>query len=317
MKKFLKVVIFIVVGIWVIGKFAPDKPEGGGQTASNTTSRVTATETRVAAAPARTCAVGQPASGNVVAVTKDYDLRKTPSASGEKIKNQKASAAIGKTMYHQIDSSTTVRHLCVDGDWSEIRIVTPEWLNFVQGWVPNNVLRGIERTASGVRLYVESDFYWDNDTSRYKPQIVAVVNKIAQQHAGCATLDTGTVAKSSSRSKPNDPVFFVTCNPSSGVPFNVWFRHTDADKTFTALKPISRGDAILACEQAAKSAATHPSTVDFSRFMDVSYMAREDGRVALDSSFSAKNSFNLELKFKIRCLFDGNTLIESNVVEAN
>ncbi|MER8646698.1 hypothetical protein [Mesorhizobium sp. M1252] len=155
-----------------------------------------------------------------------FEPRTTPSKSGDRIKNQKASTILGSVHYHEIDSSTTVKQLCAHGDWSEVQIVTPEWLTFVKGWVPNEVLRGIERTGSGIRVYVESDFIWDDDTSKFKLQIIAAANRIAQNQAGCANLDTGTVSLSPSRSKPGDPVFFITCS-RSGTPFNVWFRPSD------------------------------------------------------------------------------------------
>ena len=316
MKKLFYGIALILVAAWVIGKLSPDTSENSSDSASGIGPATSVNASSPAASQKAACDVGSPASGAVVAVTGDYELRTTPSESGARIKNEKASSILKKTLYHRIDSSTTVKQTCVDGDWSEVQIVTPEWLTFVRGWVPNNVLRDIERTAGGTRVYVEEDFFWDRDTSKYKKQIVAVTNKIAREHTGCAILDAGTIALSPSRSKPKDPVFFVTCNPSSGVPFNVWFRPSDSSKTFAAVKPISRGDATIACEQAAKAAATHPSTVDFSTFLDVAYSAREDGRVALDSSFTAKNSFNLELKYRIRCVFDGQTLIESSIAEA-
>lgn len=264
--------------------------------------------------PGPTCAVGTPASGDIVAVKKTFHPRKTPSMSGLSIRNEKASSALGRAHFHQIDNSTTVKHLCVDGDWSEIKIATPAWLTFVQGWVPTDVLRGIERTASGQRVYVAEDFIWDRDTGRYKPEIVTIVNRIAQEHKGCSTIDTASIAQSPSRSKHGDPVYFVTC----GTSFNVYFRISDAedDKAFAAPQAISQADAVLACEQAARSAAVHPSTVDFSRIVDVSYSARDDGWVSLDSSFTAKNGFNLKLRYRIRCLFDVNYLVESSIVEA-
>lgn len=265
--------------------------------------------------PGPTCAVGTPASGDVVAVKKAFHPRKTPAMSGLSIRNEKASSALGRVHFHQIDHSVTVRHLCEEGDWSEIKIVTPEWLTHVQGWVPTDVLRVIKRTASGQRIYVEDDFIWDRDTGRYKPEITTIVNRIAQEHKGCSTIDTASVAQSPSRSKPGDPVFFVTC----GTSFNVYFRIADAKdvNAFTAPQAISQADAVLACERAAKSAAVHPSTVDFSRIMDVSYSARDDGWVSLDSSFTAKNGFNLKLKYRIRCLFDVDRMVESSIVEAS
>lgn len=310
MKKLLGLVaIALIVGLL----FGGDDEEATPSSASVTHERVIR---KVLHKPSPACEIGQPGSGDVIAVTGEYHPRQTPSEDGAPIKNEKASRIFKSVQYHQIDSSTTVRQLCVQRDWSKVQIVEPDWLTFVKGWVPNKVLRGIQRTADGGRVYVEADFYWDDDTSKFKPQIVRLVNEISHEHAGCSSVGTSSVALSPSRSKPNDPVFFVTCNPSSGAPFNVWFRPSDAGKAFTATTPISESDAVIACEQAAKAAATHPSTVDFSRIMDVAYSARQDGRVALDSTFTAKNAFNLELRYRIRCLFDGKAMVESTVVEA-
>jgi hypothetical protein len=271
MKTVIKVGAFILAAVWILGALLGQSSETSGERVA------VAAEQK---APVSSCEIGSPADGGVVAVTGEYDLRATPSDKGKKIKNEKASAALGETHYHAIDFSTTVRQLCAEGDWSEVQIVTPDWLTHVRGWVPNKVLRGIERTASGTRVYVESDFYWDKDTSKYKKQIVTIVNKIAQEHDGCAELDTATVVLSPTKSKPKKPIFSVTCKPAGKNMFNVSFSPSDTGKTFTAPASIAKADAILACEKAAKSAATHPSTVDFSRVMDVSFRA-DMGRAAL------------------------------------
>ncbi|TPW25854.1 hypothetical protein [Pararhizobium mangrovi] len=263
------------------------------------------------------CETGQPASGKIVAVTGSYDLRKIPAKNGSRIKNQKASRILKTVQYHQIDSSTSVKQICTNGKWSKVQIVKPEWLTFVKGWVPNHVLRGIEHSTDGRRKYTKDDFYWNDNTSPYKSQIVSIVNKISRENSGCASIDAATVSRSPSKSKPSDPVFFVTCTPSSKRAFNVWFKPSDIDKTFLATPAIDKGDATLACERAAKDAATHPSTVNFSRFLDVVYSSGQDGRASLDSSFTAKNSIGLKLRYHIRCLFDGNTLIEKNIGETD
>lgn len=310
MKKAIKVIIFIVAAVWIFGKLF-----GTSHQFETVVAGAVGSSTKISPS-ASSCEIGSPADGGVVAVTGEFYPRTTPSDKGDKIKNEKASAALGETHYHQIDFSTTVRQLCAEGDWSEIQIVTPDWLTHVKGWVPNKVLRGIERTASGTRVYVESDFYWDKDASKYKKQIVTIVNKIAQEHKGCSDLDAATVFLSPTKSKQKKPVFSVTCKPSGANMFNVSFSPSDTGKTFTAPAAIGQGDAVLACERAAKAAAAHPSTVDFSRFMDVSFRADMDGSAILQSSFTAKNGFNLELKYKIQCLFEGGTLTESNIVEA-
>lgn len=263
------------------------------------------------------CGDGGIAFGDVVAVNGEFALHETPSLDAPKIRNEKASLALGKDHFHKIDNSTTVRRLCVQSDWTEIQIVTPDWLTFVKGWVRNSALREIELTGDGARMYVEADFYWDDDTSKYKAKIIAVVNKIARENAKCVPIDPSSVAKSPSRSKPNDPVFFVTCGSGADV-FNVWFRPKDADagEVFAAREPLAKNAAADSCEMAAKQAAAHPSTVSFSRVWDLAYMPHASGRARVVSSFTAKNALNLELKYRIDCLFEGATLIEVNIAES-
>ncbi len=264
----------------------------------------------IAATEAKRCG-----TGTIMAVLDNYELRKDPTDTAERIINQKATEALGETHYQSIDKSTSLKIMGCSAEWTQVQITEPSWLTSIGGWVPSKVLRTIETTSDGARVYVESDLYWDNDTAKYKTQIVTMINKISRENDGCKTIDPSSIAKSVSRSKRNDPVFFVTCGEGSEI-FNVWFKPTDVTTTMTATLPIAQGDAVLACEQAAKAKAAHPSTVDFSRFLDVAYSARPDGRVSLTSSFSAKNSFNLELTFNIRCLFDGNAMIEASVSEA-
>lgn len=263
------------------------------------------------------CGKGGLVLWDIVAISGKHDLMTSPSASAPKVKNEKASRALGKDHFHQIDSSTTVRRLCAQAKWTEVQIVTPKWLAHVKGWVPNGKLREIKRSASGNRIYVENDFFWDKDTSLFKPQIVAVVNHIARDNQKCGQIDTSSVAKSLSRSKTGDPVFFATCGEGYNV-FNVWFRPSDAKdgKSFMAKEPLEQSVAVDACEKTAKQAATHPSTVKFSRIWDLAYMPHVSGRARVVSTFTAKNSLNLELKFRIKCLFDGPHLIEFNIMES-
>lgn len=262
------------------------------------------------------CGEGGLVLDDVVAVSGETYLLKEPKEKAARIKNLKASESLGSTHYHQIDKSTTVRRLCSQPDWTEVQFVTPDWLTDIHGWVPSRVLRTIGQQANGSRLYVAEDFSWDKDTKRVKAAIVTVVNKIARDNANCTTIDTGSLSLSPSRSKPNDPVFFITCESGAEV-FNVWFRPRDAKDatTFAAKTPLDRNAATGACERAAKDAATHPSTVSFSRVWDFAYMPHVSGRARVVSSFTARNAFNLELKYRIDCLFDGSSLIETLINE--
>lgn len=166
--------------------------------------------------------------------------------------------------------------------------------------------------------YVEAEFYWDDDTSAYKPQLVAAVNRIVRENDNCLTVDTGTLSKSVDRGTAANPVYFITCNGPDDLPFNVWFERYDATTrtSFATAHNIGQGEAVLACERAAKRAATNPQTVDFSKIMDVSYKPFPNGSTRLSSSFTAKNAFGVEGKYTIECFFVGQKLTETAVNEA-
>ena len=251
-----------------------------------------------------------------VTVSESFEVRTGPSNTKSRLKNEKASEMLGGTHYHVVDNSTVLAVKCSDKDWSEVQVVEPDWLNDVRGWIPNKIIREIATDESGKRVFVSDDFMWDKNSSPYKSKIVSAVNKISRDNSRCSKIDPASMAKSSSKSKPGAPVFFVTCN--SGIDaFNVWFEPSDVEqgRTFSATQNIGQSAAVAACEQAAKNASTHPSTVEFSKFMDLSFHALASGRSRVLSTFQAKNAFNLEIKHRISCLFEGGDLIETLISE--
>jgi len=80
----------------------------------------------------------------------------------------------------------------------------------------------VTRSSARTRTYSERDFIWDSVTSKYKSDIVAGVNRVAKEVRECKSIDTSSAYVSSSRSTPNQPVFFVTCNDRRSA-FNVFF----------------------------------------------------------------------------------------------
>lgn len=95
----------------------------------------------------------------------------------------------------------------------------------------------------------------------------------------------------------------------------VWMSGTTLLAAPGAKDMFTESDGLVACMQAAKSASAHPSTVEFSTSA-VSYSLAKDGTIILTSFFTARNSYNLELKYRIRCLFDGKKLVGTRINEA-
>ena len=175
-----------------------------------------------------------------------------------------------------------------------------------------------EGQSRSTRTFAEDEFYWDKYNNTHKDVIVKGANKVYRENSRCHTLDPGSAGVSTSKGTKENPVFFVGCTTKDGLPFNVFFSKSDveADKSMAAAAHINRGDALIACRNYAKANAMHPSTVDFSTFMDLGTTEFPNGRTRVDSSFTAKNSFNMEAKFSISCTFEGGRLIEGNIYEA-
>ena len=175
----------------------------------------------------------------------------------------------------------------------------------------------INRKEKAEVAFTEADFYWDKKTRAYKKTIIAGVNKIHRENARCKTIDPGSAYISSNKGTRSDPVFYVTCGTGAGT-FNAFFSKSEIEKgtTMAAAKHIDRNRAIDLCEAYAKENSTHPSAVSFSRIMDLAVTEHPNGRTTVFSSFTAKNSFNLKLKYNIRCLCDANGLMEGHISEA-
>ena len=246
------------------------------------------------------------------------NVRKGPGTEHEKIVNQKATSMLKTTIYISIDNSNTVIEECSQGDWSKIRVTDPDYLSSShRGWVASKFLRGKKTDSTGTEVFTEADFTFDGKTRPYKDVIMVGVNKVHRENSRCKDIDPSSAYISSSKGTKSDPVFYVTCGKDLKV-FNVFFSKSEVEKDmkFVEKKHITRSRAIELCENYAKSKATHPSTLDFSRFMDLSVLETPNGRTRVTSTFTAKNSFNLELEHNISCLLNSNGLIEASISEA-
>ncbi|MCF3628211.1 SH3 domain-containing protein [Thalassospiraceae bacterium LMO-SO8] len=308
MKTVFGIVLILFAGFFLFGLFGSDD--------ENEKNQVVQIQPSLAAS--QRCADAKDTGVEYGITGSGINIREGPGTSYDKVINKKATQTLGKTHYVQVDYTVTVLEVCQKGGWSYVEVVKPDWLKEShRGWVASRFLRGQRRDTAGIRVFTEEDFIWDKNTSPYKGTIITGVNKIHRENERCKEIDPASAYLSDSRSTPDRPVFFVTCGAGTKA-FNVWFSEEDlkSGKAFKAARHISQSIAIQLCEQYARQVATHPNTVDFSRVLDLAINEHANGRTAVHSTFSAKNSFNLEIKFRIRCLLDATGLIEATVNEA-
>lgn len=244
-------------------------------------------------------------------------LRAAPKRDSAKLINERATAAFKETHYLTIDSSVVVNEECSESGWSRVRVVQPESLSGTHiGWIKSDVLRTSPRNADGKEVFSETDFTWDKGTSPYKKVIVAGVNRIHQQNQRCRSVDTASIAKSTSKGSAADPVFYVTCRDGSDS-FNAFFSKSEVEKNASMDGGhIPREKAVNLCEAYVRASATHPSTVDFSKVMSLQVVEHPNGRTTVNSTFTAKNGYGVEAKYNVSCMLDKSGAIEGNIAEA-
>lgn len=112
------------------------------------------------------------------------------------------------------------------------------------------------------------------------------------------------------------PKFLVGCtDDGDGRSFEFTAADATNGRSFAPVAPLEKIDAYHACEEGVRARTNHPSSVDMS-LMGVDYRSDNDGRVELRTTFKAKNSFNLTVRFDVACYFNGPALSEIMVSEA-
>ncbi|PQV53405.1 hypothetical protein [Paraburkholderia sp. BL21I4N1] len=264
------------------------------------------------------CGSGSTTTGKSYSVNgQNILLLAAPKAGAAKLVNEKATSIMHTTQYMAIDNSVTVNEQCTQGPWSRVQVTDPDFLSVTHiGWVPSSALRKPQVDASGQRVFTEADFQFDKATLPYKKVIIDGVNRIHRENDRCSDIDPSSAYLSSNSTQAN-PTFYVTCGKGTQV-FNVFFTPRDvaSGKKFEAPRNVDHTQAVAMCEAYAKSHATHPSTVDFSRVLDVAVSDGANGNTRVTSTFTAKNGYNLKLKYNIACLVNTSGLIEATISEA-
>lgn len=178
------------------------------------------------------------------------------------------------------------------------------------------LMASVSFASAAGQKFTDADFYWDAGTKDHKRLIIAAVNRLHREDARCRdVIHAGTASKSVTRSKAaNRPVFFVLCGEGHDT-VTVHFDELSVKATAPLSAPVhvDQSAAVQFCEDYAKSRAVRPSTVSFSRFLDIAVAEHPNGRTTVFSSFTAKNNVDVELNYTIRCLIDRSGIIEGHI----
>lgn len=169
-----------------------------------------------------------------------------------------------------------------------------------------------------IKQYAEDDFYWDKNTKPHKDVIMRGAHKVLKENDRCFDIDPGTVDVSMNRGTKDNPHFYIYCKDASGETFIAYWAKSDVtnNEKLAALKNIDHGQANKLCKEAVIKDANHPSTVDYS-MLNAGFKDWPNGRTRVETTFKAKNSYGLEIKHNVSCLFEGGVIIDLQIKEAN
>ena len=269
-------------------------------------------------APKIECKTGMPISGRFF-ITKDGTAFRT----GAGVKYEKVTAAIigaigsKNTVKLELSSDYVLEGLCETQELLQGKIVEfgGSASNGETGWVQKKFTssqpsENYKNMKADMAVGLEIDFNIFKELSQKERQILRKGSlKILQDEPNCAKVTGGYRAAKKGR-------YYVTCDSRNNEPpFNVWFTSKDVSsgENLAAPTPFPEDQSNMACWDAIRSNASHPSTVDIHSFAGhESYLSKTGtAERVIIQNFSAKNGFNLELEYQAECVIspDGNVRI--------
>ena len=172
-------------------------------------------------------------------------------------------------------------------------------------------------TSRGRDKFVwDERLYWGEGDDHDKSLVRKGAEIVWKNNPRCHRVEV--VAPAKSRSKPGDPVWFITCSPSDGSSvFNIFYSLNDVadEKEIPKVKNVSGSDAIKACREWTKKQINYPSTLDFNEITGTTVHHHNNGRTTVRSDSTAKNGFGVEIGMKVRCLVDRTGVLDGTLIE--
>lgn len=260
------------------------------------------------------CDHGTPVSGQLFVKGRNVNFRTGPGINYDPVINQKATRVLGKTQYRTLWPSMVLEGRCETDEWLQARIVKADGsqVQWEIGWAHKQFVTG---TASAD---MQAGLLWDIDgetdfTDEEKVLLKRGALKVLVDEKNCKEITTGY------RSGSRRGAYYVTCNAKNGgAPFNVWFTsgEVEAGGTLGVPEAYPEAPSRLACEKAIEARVSHPSTLDIHQIVGYATKVHNNGNRTVIQEFTAKNSFNLKLKQRARCLIQPNGSLEITITEA-
>ena len=259
----------------------------------------------------------------------DIPIFQGPGEDTGRIVNKKASEMLGRTHYVQIDESTTIYEECVNGQWSYIRLISPDYLRHShKGWIlskfVNEALQedpeaGYDSKISSYALSPYTKKSYPKTVKKFGSRLSEI--EAYRRRAAEVALDSGKcdfvdiVELSSDRSSLSNLNFFVDCRNEQ----RIYLSESQLDSGSPVLtqeeRAWTKAQAMTACEAGIKERALIPSELDIHNIMGTNfYRAPRTHNVLLSMDFDAKNAFGVEMKYTAKCSFRPGELGEIEIL---
>jgi hypothetical protein len=234
------------------------------------------------------------------------------------IVNEKYKKMTGKTDYLSVDSSTSVVEECVNGEFSYIRLTSPDYLvETHKGWIKQSDL------DKGQALENEYDRYiselvkvkytpdnWD-DLALLLGNEFEKVNSLRYSAAKfiidskkCKYVDDSSIDPFNYGTRDNLR-FIVECRDGERIKIDEKTIYRGGVVKTDLEKAIPENLAIDKCNNLIKGKANKYGEIDLYSLTGTSYdVNKTNGNATVDVYFDVKNKFGNKESFKARCLFE-------------
>lgn len=244
--------------------------------------------------------------------------------------NEKYKKSSGEIRYLSVDESTKVIEECVNGDYSYIRLISPDYLvETHKGWIKQSDLdkgqvleNEYDRYISQLVKFQYTPDNWE-DLNKLLGDEFEKVNTLRYSAAKfiidskkCAYVYDSNVDPFDYGTKDNLR-FIVECRDGERIKIDEkTIQHGGVIKTDLE-KAIPENLAIEKCNSLINSKAKKYGEVDIYSFTGTSYdVNKTNGNAVVNVYFDVKNKLGVTEKFKARCLFESDTWKEEINIQA-